>query len=122
MAPNSQRYHTIPYRQNPGFYGRDDVLQAIDAAFEEQATRVASVALWGTAGIGKTQIALEFAHRHWSDGESAVLWITSETCETTADSFDKAALELHLDEYPRSNHADKNWRLVLQWLRNTGNY
>jgi hypothetical protein len=101
-------------------YGWGNILQAIDAAFEEQSTRVASVALWGTAGIGRTQIALEVAHRHWSGGEGAVLWITSETYDTAADS-NEAALELHLDENPGSNKKDKNWGLVVQWLWNTCN-
>ncbi|KAH6623777.1 P-loop containing nucleoside triphosphate hydrolase protein [Chaetomium tenue] len=121
MASSSERYHTIPYPRNPGFYGRDDILQAIATAFEEQSTQtqIASVALWGTAGIGKTQIALEVAHRHWSQGEGAVLWIKSETCVKAADSFNDAARDLNLDGYPGSNNNDDSKNLVLRWIRNT---
>ncbi|KAH6847115.1 P-loop containing nucleoside triphosphate hydrolase protein [Chaetomium sp. MPI-CAGE-AT-0009] len=119
MASRSLRYHTIPYPQNPGFYGRDDILKDIAAAFEEQVTGIASVAIWGTAGIGKTQIALELAHRHWLDGEGAILWIASETPAEVAKSFNNAALQLQFEDYSESNDPDKNRHLVLQWLQNT---
>ncbi|KAK3291921.1 P-loop containing nucleoside triphosphate hydrolase protein [Chaetomium fimeti] len=118
MASQSLRHHTIPYPQNPDFYGRDDILQAIASAFERQATSISSVALWGAAGIGKTQIALEVAHKHWADGGRAILWIASETSAETTKSFYDAARELQLEGYSKNAPAT-NRKLVLQWLQNT---
>jgi DNA replication protein DnaC len=115
-----QRCQTIPHPPNPAFYGRNDVLQDISAAFERQTSRPASVAVWGTAGIGKTQIALEFAHRLWSSGQETILWIASETTAEVARSFNDAAKGLNLDGYSATNTPDQNRHLVLQWLQRTG--
>jgi predicted ATP-dependent serine protease len=79
-----------------------------------------ALAIWGTGGIGKTQIALEFAHKLWADGAEVVLWIASETSAEVARSFNEAARHLKLEESPESNTADKNRHLVLQWLQDTG--
>jgi len=96
------------------------VLQAISAALEEQTSRPASVAIWGTGGIGKTHIALEFAHRLWSSGKETILWITSETPAEVAKSFNDAARGLELEGYSATNTPDQNRHLVLQWLQHTG--
>ncbi|KAK7398137.1 hypothetical protein QQX98_012501 [Neonectria punicea] len=113
------RCHTIPFPQNWGFYGRDGILGEISHVLEQQASRVASVALWGTGGIGKTQIALEFAHRQWSAGVEVILWIASETIAEVSESFKNAARELQLEDYSESNTPGDNRRLVLKWLQNT---
>jgi hypothetical protein len=53
----------IPFPRNKSFFGPTEVLeemqQHLSAGDDTQSIR--SVALWGTDGIGKTQIALEFA-------------------------------------------------------------
>ncbi|KAK5654766.1 hypothetical protein OQA88_6802 [Cercophora sp. LCS_1] len=115
-----RRCQTIPHPQNPAFYGRNNVLQEIPAAFEQQTSRPASVAVWGTAGIGKTQIALEFAHRLWSSGQETILWIASETTAEVTRSFNDAARGLELEGHSTTNTPDQNRHLVLQWLQRTG--
>ncbi|KAK1755394.1 P-loop containing nucleoside triphosphate hydrolase protein, partial [Echria macrotheca] len=110
---------TIPHPQNPDFYGRNDVLRDISAAYKRQTSRPASVAVWGTPGIGKTQIALEFAHRLWSSGQETILWIASGTTAEVARSFNDAAKGLELEGYSATNTADQNRRLVLQRVLNT---
>ncbi|KAK0642962.1 P-loop containing nucleoside triphosphate hydrolase protein [Cercophora newfieldiana] len=114
-----RRCQTIPHPPNPAFCGRKHVLEAISAAFEEQTSQPASVAIWGTGGIGKTHIALEFAHRLWSSGEETILWIASEKPAEVAKSFNDAAKELELEGYAPTNNPDQNRRLVLQWLQQT---
>ncbi len=47
----------LPARPGPGLYGRDDMLLALDRAFDTQPL----VLLHGQAGIGKTATAAEFA-------------------------------------------------------------
>ncbi|KAK0753794.1 hypothetical protein B0T18DRAFT_434388 [Schizothecium vesticola] len=110
--PTFRRCQTIPHPQNPAFYGRNDVLQDISAAFERQTSRPASVAVWGTAGIGKTQIALKFAHRLWSSGQETILWIASETTAEVARSFNDAAKGLKLEGYSATNPPDQNRHLA----------
>ena len=53
--------HFLPFGHNPNFYGRTTILQSIQDALavRNDDLRIRSVALWGTGGIGKSQIALE---------------------------------------------------------------
>ncbi|RWA07908.1 hypothetical protein EKO27_g7190 [Xylaria grammica] len=112
---------TIPYQRNHGFYGRGNELREINEAFQDQSSppTIRTVAIWGTGGIGKSQIALEYAHWRWNSGTSVVLWIYSETEGEVAKSFREAAEKLHVDGYSETNTADKNRHLVLQWLQTT---
>lgn len=114
------RCHTIPQPRNSEFFGREEILRVVDEAFEAQSSRVGSVALWGTGGIGKTQLALEFAHRRWSQNTDVVLWISTETAADVAKSFNDAAKALDLDTDVERNTPDKNRDQVLQWIQKTG--
>ncbi|KAL6692957.1 P-loop containing nucleoside triphosphate hydrolase protein [Trichoderma pleuroticola] len=115
----SMRCHTIPFIRNPGFFGRKDILDTIDKSFHEQPIRPASIALWGAAGIGKTQIALEYANRLWSEGFNVIIWISSETKAERAKCYSDAARQLQFKEFSETNTPEKNQHLVLQWLQRT---
>ena len=56
----------IPYPRNPIFTGRDELLtQLADALIAGQATAISPAqTISGLSGIGKTQIAVEYAHRY----------------------------------------------------------
>jgi hypothetical protein len=62
------------------FTGRDDQLDALHTQLTAQgaATLVPTAALYGWGGVGKTQLALAFAHRHRADYELG-WWIPAET-------------------------------------------
>lgn len=116
----SMRCHTIPFIRNPGFFGRKDILDMIDKSFREQPIRPTSIALWGAVGIGKTQIALEYSNRLWSEGFNVIIWISSETNAERAKSYSDAARQLQFSEFSETNTPEKNQHLVLQWLQRTG--
>lgn len=118
--PATIRCHTIPFVRNPGFFGRKDLLYVIDKCFREQPIGLTSIALWGAAGIGKTQIALEYSNRVWSEGFSVIIWISSETNAERAKSYSDAARQLQFSEFSETNTPEKNQHLVLQWLQRTG--
>jgi tetratricopeptide (TPR) repeat protein len=49
------------------FLGRDDDLARVDAAFAARPQGMGAVALHGAPGVGKSQLALAWAHRHAAD-------------------------------------------------------
>jgi hypothetical protein len=58
--------------RNPSFTGRDGLLRQL--ATDLAAGPVAVVAVRGLGGIGKSQIALEFAHRGYDAGQYGLAW------------------------------------------------
>jgi hypothetical protein len=51
---------TIPFARDPDFVNRGDVLDQVHQRCSEPAGRVALV---GLGGVGKSQLAIEYAHR-----------------------------------------------------------
>lgn len=111
--------NTLPDQRNPAFYGRKKLLQEINGYLHarEEDPSIRSVAIWGTGGIGKSQIALEYAQQQWLAGTNVVLWIASETEAEIAKSFHEAASRLDLPGYLETNTPDQNRFGVLHWLR-----
>jgi hypothetical protein len=63
----------LPER-NPFFTGREDVLAQIQEALAERGR----AALSGLGGVGKTQTAMEYAHRHFAEYAN-VFWTTADS-------------------------------------------
>ncbi len=61
-------------QHNRFFTGREAILKNLDASLTKQGRAMLS----GLGGMGKTQIAIEYAHRH-RDAYHAALWVTAET-------------------------------------------
>lgn len=70
--PRPTALHALPYRPNPRFVGRDADLRVL-AALLRPARAV--VAICGIGGLGKTQLAVEFAHRYGPLVPGGVCWI-----------------------------------------------
>ncbi|MES2141429.1 MAG: NB-ARC domain-containing protein [Pseudomonadota bacterium] len=51
----------------------------------------------GLGGIGKTQLALQYAKRHASDYDHNILWIDAEKRTDVFNSFKKAAIKLNIE-------------------------
>lgn len=113
--------HSLPYPRNTAFYGRSTILSSLDELFvDHDGVAVKNVALWGLGGIGKSQIALEFAYRQLAAGCQIILWISSEGDSEMASSFNRAASQLRVPGLNPSNTPDLNRFLVLQYLQSIG--
>ncbi|MFI9250184.1 FxSxx-COOH system tetratricopeptide repeat protein [Streptomyces sp. NPDC053069] len=66
----------IPPR-NPNFTGRVDLLERLGERLREGTTTVLPEAIHGMGGVGKTQLAIEYAYRHQSEYD-VVWWIPAE--------------------------------------------
>ncbi len=78
------RVWSIPAR-NPGFTGRDGLLTAVRGRLVA-GDRAVVQALHGQAGVGKTQLAIEYAHRFAGDYDVA-WWVNSEQAGLIGEQF-----------------------------------
>jgi len=80
-----------------------------------------SLAIYGLGGVGKTQIALAYAHEKLSELE-AVFWIPAETELALQQAFSEIAVQsLKLpNAHPQAHH--ENTVLVKSWLQMTSKY
>src|SRR5207247_10384993 len=78
----------ISYSRNPFCLGRDAELAQIRQHLQAGQTTAFSQpeAITGLGGIGKTQLALEYAYRYHQDYQ-VVLWARAESAEALVSSF-----------------------------------
>ncbi|MEU5346571.1 FxSxx-COOH system tetratricopeptide repeat protein [Streptomyces sp. NPDC020766] len=82
-------------RRNPRFTGRDDLLASLHQRLADAERGAAACTLLGMSGIGKTQLAAEYAHR-FSPDYDMVWWINSDDRNIQRDRFGELAVELGL--------------------------
>src|SRR5262245_13622226 len=85
----------IPFRRNPHFTGRDDLIVEIVKALAagEVAALTQPQAITGLGGVGKTQLAVEYVYRHAADYD-IIWWVRSEELVTMATDFAGLGSEL----------------------------
>ncbi|KAK0624769.1 hypothetical protein B0T17DRAFT_531004 [Bombardia bombarda] len=111
----------LPAGRGSRYYNRDGITSKIDSFFYpasgERAFR--SIALHGIGGVGKSHVALKYAHLKTSNQSiDVVLWFHSETDPSLAQSFTDAALALGLPGIGRDRHLEN--RIILHsWLQQT---
>ena len=91
------RVWKVPAR-NPNFTGRAEDLAALARSLASGST-VTVQSLRGMGGVGKTQLATEFAYAHAGDYD-LVYWIAAEEPATIPDQFTALARQLGLDPVP----------------------
>lgn len=107
-------YWQVPFLRNPYFTGREDILEALHTHLGggQAVALTQSSALHGLGGVGKTQIALEYAYRHALE-YSAVFWIGAETEEQIVSSLLGVDSVLQLPERADQDQATDTMPMVV---------
>ena len=86
----------VPQR-NKNFTGRDDLLAELRASITTDMTVVLPHALHGIGGVGKTQVAIEYAYRYRAEYD-LVWWISADQTVLVPSSLAALAPRLGLPE------------------------
>ncbi|KAK4497676.1 hypothetical protein PRZ48_010329 [Zasmidium cellare] len=101
-------------KRNAYFSGREDVL----ANLAQRLLGGPSIAfLQGFGGLGKSECALEFAHRHKSKFD-AVFWVQADEVSKMRQDFGHFAALLGLEDASHSKDPFASRELVKSWLKN----
>ena len=112
----------FPYPRNPFFLGREEVLARLRRLLQGGQTMALPQpqAICGLGGVGKTQVALEYAYRHALDYQ-AIFWIRADSRDTLVAGFLEIASVMHL---PERNEQDQHVTIaaVKEWLSQHANW
>jgi tetratricopeptide (TPR) repeat protein len=94
---SSSDVFSVPHPRNPNFIGRDRLIDSLHQSLTaaDPASRVQAV--YGMGGVGKSHLALEYAHRHRPD-YAIVWWVPAEDPATASLHLAKLANRLGLHQ------------------------
>src|SRR5258708_21350009 len=97
----------IPFARNPYFTGREELRAQLAASLRSGHKMGVTQpgAISGLGGIGKTQIAVEYAYRYHQDYQ-AVLWTRADTTEALTSGFLDFANRLGMPQQEKQEPAE----------------
>src|SRR5579884_1970524 len=121
----------VPFGRNPFFTGREEILERLYTELHSHRTAALTQAqaISGLGGIGKTQIAVEYAYRY-QNHYNPILWTTASSRESLTTDFIAIASLLNLAEKDEQDQAivinaikrwladNNNWLLILDNVEN----
>ncbi|KAH7095533.1 kinesin light chain [Paraphoma chrysanthemicola] len=94
----------IPFSRNKHFVGREKQLAGVEAQLFSNEQSTTTLAILGSGGTGKSQLALEVAHRTKQNNKNcAIFWIDASEKESIYQSFASVAQTLSI---PGGDQAD----------------
>lgn len=116
--PSRSIIFSVPYERYPYFTGRDEFLNNLAQQFSERKANRYNhrIALYGLGGVGKTQIALEYAYRHEED-YAYVFWISAVDQVQLLSGFGHIANSMRCALF--LTKPEDIAKAVLRWLRIT---
>ena len=85
----------IPDARNPNFTGRVELLRDLREALDGEKSAALTQAIHGLGGVGKTQLAIEYAYRY-ANHYSLIWWVRSETPESLNADWEALARRMNL--------------------------
>jgi tetratricopeptide (TPR) repeat protein/DNA-binding XRE family transcriptional regulator len=111
----------VPYRRNHFFTGREECLVHIHAQLQlAQEAETSMLAISGLGGIGKTQLALEYAYRY-RHHYAATFWLQADTPERLRSELAALAALFHLPER-KALDQEQAVRAVKRWFEEHANW
>ncbi|KFY34178.1 hypothetical protein V494_06986 [Pseudogymnoascus sp. VKM F-4513 (FW-928)] len=106
----------IPFQRDNAFVGREDILVKISKKFQQEAPHTHSrVALVGLGGVGKSQIAIEYAYRLRDVApQTWVFWVYAGNAARFKQAYTDIAAKIELPG--RDDPKADILRLVYNWL------
>jgi tetratricopeptide (TPR) repeat protein len=101
----------VPHQRNPNFIGRSTLLNEIRSALTARRKAASTQAIVGLGGIGKTQLAVEYAY-HYASNYKTIWWFRAEETATIATDYVALARALKLHERDKEDP-----RVVIQDVR-----
>ncbi len=114
--------HNLPFHPNPYFTGREKYLELLDQHFKQNRPVAVTqpLSMSGLGGIGKTQLALAYAHRSYRTVYRTVLWVDAASQATLEISYLALARLLQLPE-KNEREVDHIVQAVKKWLEDHSN-
>ena len=109
--------HNLPFAPNPFFTGRDRMLDDLHTALQKKTAAAITQpqAVHGLGGVGKTQLAIEYAWTHQTDYDAA-LWVGASSSAELHARIAALAMILNLPE-AEATQQEVKVQAVLEWLR-----
>jgi hypothetical protein len=105
----------VPFLRNPGFVGREEDLADVHRLLQKgEAVGVRPVAAAGMGGIGKTQLAVEYAYRYARKYPGGVYWVNAANDWHAELAALAEKVQLFEDEAPE---AERQRRRALAFVR-----
>jgi len=116
--------NNLPFRPNPHFTGREEMLEELRRRLAEKATAAITQpqAIHGLGGVGKTQLAVEYAWKCRSEYE-ALLWVVADSPENVTANL-AALCSAAVLNLPEAAAAEQVFQTdaVRHWLRNNSRW
>ena len=112
----------VPYRRNIFFTGREDILQNVRTVLTAGTTvaLTQAQAISGLGGVGKTQLAVEYAYRYQNDYR-AILWVRADSREALISDYVNIAALLNLPE-KQDQDQSRILKAFAHWLQESSDW
>ena len=111
----------VPLHRNPNFTGRTALLERLHEALTSGEPAALTQAIAGLGGIGKTQLALEYAYRHASEYQT-VWWVRADEPATLASDYAAMASRLGVLEKGHAADVPGLVEMAKAWLERHGGW